>query len=93
MERKRYGDSGVGVWGGIMLDGQNKLHVFDRGSVTGDRYCSEATLTHVRLFRGAIGPDLVFMDDKARHTRLLVLSSYCKVKISLEGIGQCSLLT
>ncbi|GFT15352.1 transposable element Tcb2 transposase [Trichonephila clavipes] len=37
-----------------------------RGSVTGDRYCEEVLLLHVRLFRGAIGPDFIFIDDNAR---------------------------
>ncbi|GFV19181.1 transposable element Tcb2 transposase [Trichonephila clavipes] len=37
-----------------------------RESVIGDRYCEEVLLPHVRLFRGAIGPDFIFMDDNAR---------------------------
>ncbi|GFX87500.1 transposable element Tcb2 transposase [Trichonephila clavipes] len=43
------------------------------GSVTGDRYCEEVLLPHVRLFRGAIGPDLIFMDDNARPHRTLAV--------------------
>ncbi|KFM62858.1 Transposable element Tc3 transposase, partial [Stegodyphus mimosarum] len=54
-----------------MLNGRNELHVFDRGSVTGDRYCEEVLLPYVCLFRGAIGPDLIFMDDNARPHRTL----------------------
>ncbi|GFV46922.1 transposable element Tcb2 transposase [Trichonephila clavipes] len=49
-----------------MLNGRTELHIFDRGSVIGDRYCEEVLLSHVRLFRGTIGPDLIFMDDNAR---------------------------
>ncbi|GFW76431.1 transposable element Tcb2 transposase [Trichonephila clavipes] len=49
-----------------MLNGRTELHIFDRGSVIGDRYCEEVLLPHVRLFRGAIGPDFIFMDDNAR---------------------------
>ncbi|GFV79803.1 transposable element Tcb2 transposase [Trichonephila clavipes] len=30
-------------------------------------------LPHVRLFRGAIGPDFIFMDDKARPHRTLAV--------------------
>ncbi|GFX10005.1 transposable element Tcb2 transposase [Trichonephila clavipes] len=48
-----------------MLNGRTELHIFDRGSVTGDRYCEEVLLPHVRLFLGAIGPDFIFMDDNA----------------------------
>ncbi|GFV37622.1 transposable element Tcb2 transposase [Trichonephila clavipes] len=45
----------------------------DRGSVIGDRYCEEVLLPHVRLFRGAIGPDFIFMDDNARPHRTLAV--------------------
>ncbi|GFW97409.1 transposable element Tcb2 transposase [Trichonephila clavipes] len=56
-----------------MLNGQTELHIFDRGSVIGDRYCEEVLLPHVRLFRGAIGPDFIFMDDNARPHRTLTV--------------------
>ncbi|GFU56480.1 transposable element Tcb2 transposase [Trichonephila clavipes] len=68
-ERHHYGGPGVLVWEGIMLNGQTELHIFDTVSVTGDRYCEEILLPHVRLFRGAIGPDFIFMDDNARPHR------------------------
>ncbi|GFX39022.1 transposable element Tcb1 transposase [Trichonephila clavipes] len=64
-----YGGPGVLVWGGIMLNGKTELHIFDRGFVIGDRYCEKVLLPHVRLFRGAIGPDFIFMDDNARPHR------------------------
>ncbi|GFY27300.1 transposable element Tcb2 transposase [Trichonephila clavipes] len=44
-----------------------------QGSVTGDRYCDEALLPHVRLFRGAIGPNFIFMDDNARPHRTVAV--------------------
>ncbi|KFM66449.1 Transposable element Tcb1 transposase, partial [Stegodyphus mimosarum] len=72
-ERHRNGGPEVIVWGGIMLNGRTELQVFDRGSVTGDRYCEEVLLPLVRLFRGAIGPDLIFMDDNARTPRTLTV--------------------
>ncbi|GFU91162.1 hypothetical protein TNCV_4924921 [Trichonephila clavipes] len=52
-ERESYDDPVVVVWGGIMLNGQIELNVFDRGSVTRDRYCKKC------LFRRAIGPGFV----------------------------------
>ncbi|GFV25519.1 transposable element Tcb2 transposase [Trichonephila clavipes] len=52
-----------------MLNGRTELHIFDRGFVIGDRYCEEVLLPNVRLFRGAIGPDFIFMDDNARPHR------------------------
>ncbi|GFS53531.1 transposable element Tcb2 transposase [Trichonephila clavipes] len=56
-----------------MLNGRTELRIFDRASVTGDRYCEEVLLPHVRLFRGAIGPDFIFMDDNARPHRTLAV--------------------
>ncbi|KFM72588.1 Transposable element Tc1 transposase, partial [Stegodyphus mimosarum] len=56
-----------------MLNGQTELHVSDRGSVTRDPCGEEVFLPHVCLFRGAIGPDLIFMDDNARPHRTLAV--------------------
>ncbi|GFX55906.1 transposable element Tc3 transposase [Trichonephila clavipes] len=60
-----YGGRGVLVWGGIMLGSRTDLHIFDTGSVNGTRYCNEILLPYVRLFRSAMGLQLVFMDDNA----------------------------
>ncbi|GFX58675.1 transposable element Tcb2 transposase [Trichonephila clavipes] len=65
IERDRYGGRGVLVWGGIMLGSRTDLHIFDTGSVNGTRYCNEILLPYVRLFRGAMGLQFLFMDDNA----------------------------
>ncbi|GFX14233.1 transposable element Tcb2 transposase [Trichonephila clavipes] len=65
IERDRYGGRGVLVWGGIMLGSRTDLHIFDAGSVNGTRYCKEILLPYVRLFRGAMGLQFLFMDDNA----------------------------
>ncbi|GFW35990.1 transposable element Tcb2 transposase [Trichonephila clavipes] len=65
IERDRYGGRGVLVWGGIMLGSRTDLHIFDAGSVYGTRYCNEILLPYVRLFRGAMGLQFLFMDDNA----------------------------
>ncbi|GFV34605.1 transposable element Tcb2 transposase [Trichonephila clavipes] len=65
IERDRYGGRGVLVWGGIMLGSRTDLHIFDAGSVNGTRYCNEILLPYVRLFRGSMGLQLLFMDDNA----------------------------
>ncbi|GFW21287.1 transposable element Tcb2 transposase [Trichonephila clavipes] len=65
IERERYGGRGVLVWGGIMLGSRTDLHIFDAGSVNGTRYCNEILLPYVRLFRGAMGLQFLFMDDNA----------------------------
>ncbi|GFV20878.1 transposable element Tcb2 transposase [Trichonephila clavipes] len=45
----------------------------DKWSVIGDRFCEEVLLPQVRLFRGAIGPDLIFRDGNARPHRTLAV--------------------
>ncbi|GFV56010.1 transposable element Tcb1 transposase [Trichonephila clavipes] len=65
IERDRYGGRGVLVWGGIMLGSRTDLHIFDAGSDNGTRYCNEILLPYVRLFRGAMGLQFLFMDDNA----------------------------
>ncbi|GFS65835.1 transposable element Tcb2 transposase [Trichonephila clavipes] len=65
IERDRYGGRGVLVWGGIMLGSRTDLHIFDAGSVNGTRYCNEILLPYLRLFRGAMGLQFLFMDDNA----------------------------
>ncbi|GFY01350.1 transposable element Tcb1 transposase [Trichonephila clavipes] len=65
IERDRYEGRGVLVWGGIMLGSRTDLHIFDAGSVNGTRYCNEILLPYVRLFRGAMGLQFLFMDDNA----------------------------
>ncbi|GFV48815.1 transposable element Tcb2 transposase [Trichonephila clavipes] len=60
-ERHHYGGRGVLVWGGIILNGLTELHIFDRGSVTGDRYCEEELLESEDITRmdwPAYSPDL-----------------------------------
>ncbi|GFY16943.1 hypothetical protein TNCV_3690011 [Trichonephila clavipes] len=52
----------------VVLNGRTELCVFDRDYVPGDRNDKEGILPHVRRFRGAIGPDFVFMEDNARPT-------------------------
>ncbi|GFV77074.1 transposable element Tc3 transposase [Trichonephila clavipes] len=48
-----------------MLGSRIDLHIFDAGSVNGTRYCNEILLPYVRLFRGAMGLQFLFMDDNA----------------------------
>ncbi|GFU26182.1 transposable element Tcb2 transposase [Trichonephila clavipes] len=38
-KRHHYGGPRVLVWGGIMLNGRTELHIFERGSAIGSRYC------------------------------------------------------
>ncbi|GFV24243.1 transposable element Tcb2 transposase [Trichonephila clavipes] len=63
IQRDRYGGRGVLVWGGIMLGSRKDLYIFDAGSVNGTPYCNEILLPYVRLLRGAMGLQFLFMDD------------------------------
>ncbi|GBN58951.1 hypothetical protein AVEN_240748-1 [Araneus ventricosus] len=64
------------VWAGIMLDGRTPLHVFERGNVTGERYRDEILEPYVRLFRGAVGPEFILMDDNVRPHRALLVDEF-----------------
>ncbi|GFX81127.1 transposable element Tcb2 transposase [Trichonephila clavipes] len=76
IERDRYGGSGVLVWGGIMLGSRIDLHIFDTGSVNGTHYCNEILLPYVRLFRGPMGLQFLFMDGNVScHRRIYVPNS------------------
>ncbi|GFW24113.1 transposable element Tc3 transposase [Trichonephila clavipes] len=48
-----------------MLGSRTELYIFDAGSVNGTRYCNEILLPYVRLFRGAMGLQFLFVDDNA----------------------------
>ncbi|GFV57099.1 transposable element Tcb2 transposase [Trichonephila clavipes] len=56
------------VWGGIILDSRTDLHV-QSVTMTGHIYRDVILEQHVRLFRGAMGAEFLFMDDNARPHR------------------------
>ncbi|GFV88737.1 transposable element Tcb1 transposase [Trichonephila clavipes] len=68
IERHRYGGSGWLVWGGIILRSRTDLHV-QSVTMTGHIYRDVILEQHVRLFRGAMGAEFLFMDDNARPHR------------------------
>ncbi|GFW08511.1 transposable element Tcb1 transposase [Trichonephila clavipes] len=65
IERHRYGGAGLLFWGGIILGSRTDLHV-KSVTMTGHIYRDVILEQHVRLFRGAIGAEFLFMDDNAR---------------------------
>jgi hypothetical protein len=65
-----------------MMDGRAPLHVFERGTVNAQRYRDEILEPHVRLFKGAVGPDFILMDDNARPHRALLVDDF----LESEGI-------
>ncbi|GBN05440.1 Transposable element Tc3 transposase [Araneus ventricosus] len=68
IERPRYGGAGWFVWGGIILGFRTDLHV-QSVTMTGHIYRDVILEQHVRLFRGAMGAEFLFMDDNARPHR------------------------
>ena len=67
------------VWGGIMLNGRMDLHIFmggPRNTVNAQRYRGEVLRPHVRLFRGAVGPHFLLMDDNARPHRAALVDEF-----------------
>ncbi|KFM71840.1 Transposable element Tcb2 transposase, partial [Stegodyphus mimosarum] len=79
-ERHHFPSRGVMVWAGIMMDGRTDLHFFDMGSVTGQRYRDEVLEPYVRLFRGAVGPDFIFMDDNALCHRAVLVDDFLETE-------------
>ncbi|GFX21019.1 transposable element Tcb1 transposase [Trichonephila clavipes] len=68
IERHRYGGAGWLVWGGIILGSRTDLHV-QSVTMTDLVYRDVILEQHVRLFRGAMGAEFLFMDDYARPHR------------------------
>ncbi|GFX89378.1 transposable element Tcb2 transposase [Trichonephila clavipes] len=79
-ERHNFPSWGVMVWAGIMMDGHKDLHFFDTGTVTAQRYRDEVLKTYVRLFRGAVGPDFIFMDDNAPCYRAVLIDDFLETE-------------
>ncbi|GFV24905.1 transposable element Tcb2 transposase [Trichonephila clavipes] len=79
-ERHHFPSRGVMVWVGIMMDGRPDLHFFDTGSVTAQRYRYEVLEPYVRLFRGAAGPDFIFMDDNAPCHRAVLIDDFLETE-------------
>ncbi|GFU06787.1 DDE_3 domain-containing protein [Trichonephila clavipes] len=61
-QRHRYGGAGWLVWGGIILVSRAHLHV-QNVTMTGHMYRDVILEQHVRLFRGTMGAEFLFMDD------------------------------
>ncbi|GFW35506.1 transposable element Tc3 transposase [Trichonephila clavipes] len=68
IERHRYGGAGWLVWRGIILGSGTDLHV-QSVTMTCHIYWDVILEQHVRLFRGAMGAEFLFMDDNARPHR------------------------
>ncbi|GFV05170.1 DDE_3 domain-containing protein [Trichonephila clavipes] len=68
IEPHRYGGERWLVWGGIILGSRTDLHV-QSATMTRHIYRDFILERHVRLFRGAMGAEFLFMDNNARPRR------------------------
>ncbi|GFV48861.1 transposable element Tcb1 transposase [Trichonephila clavipes] len=68
IERHHYGGAGWLVWGGIILGSRTDLHV-QSVTMTGPIYQDVILEYHVRLLRGAMGAEFLFMNDNDRPHR------------------------
>ncbi|GFW87965.1 transposable element Tc3 transposase [Trichonephila clavipes] len=62
------------------MDGRTGLHYFDTGSVTAQRYRDEVLEPYVRLFRGTVGTDFIFLDDNAPCHRVVLLDDFLEAQ-------------
>ncbi|GFY36308.1 transposable element Tcb1 transposase [Trichonephila clavipes] len=67
-ERHRYGGAGWLVWRGNILASRTDLHV-QSVTMAGHMYRDVILEKHVRLFRGAMSAEFLFMYDNARPHR------------------------
>ncbi|KFM60006.1 Transposable element Tcb1 transposase, partial [Stegodyphus mimosarum] len=72
-ERHRYGGAGALVWGRIILSSRTDLQV-QIGTMTSQIYRNVILEQNVRLFRGAMGAQFVFLDDNACPHRANIVS-------------------
>ncbi|GFS94354.1 transposable element Tcb2 transposase [Trichonephila clavipes] len=68
IEGHRYGGARWLVWGGIIFGSRTEQHV-QSVTMTDHIYRDVILEQHVRLFRGAMGAEFLFMDDNARPHR------------------------
>ncbi|GFU85318.1 cubilin [Trichonephila clavipes] len=68
IERHRYGGAGRLFWGGINLGSRTDLHA-QSVTMTGHIYRDVILEQYVRLFRGTMGAEFLFMNDNARPHR------------------------
>ncbi|GFT63390.1 transposable element Tcb2 transposase [Trichonephila clavipes] len=73
IERHHYGCAEWVVWEGIILDSRTYLHV-QSVTMTGHFYRDVLLEQYVRLFRGAMDAEFLFMDDNARPHRANIVN-------------------
>ena len=72
----QYAGGGFMVSAGIMQDNRKPLHAAESGFVKAQRYWQEVLEPYVRVLRGAVGPEFIFIDDNVRAHRALMVDEY-----------------
>ncbi|GFX68633.1 transposable element Tcb1 transposase [Trichonephila clavipes] len=92
IERHRYGGAGwlARVWGGTILGSRTDLHV-QSVTMTGHIYRDVILEQHVRLFRGAMVAEFLFMDDIACPHRVNIVDECLQSEDITRWIGQHTL--
>ncbi|GFS47111.1 transposable element Tcb1 transposase [Trichonephila clavipes] len=90
IERHRYGGAVWLVWGGIILGSRTDLHV-QSVTMTGHIYRDVIPEQHVRLFRGALGAEFLFMDDNAHPHRANIVDECLQSEDITRMDWQCSI--
>ncbi|GFS51751.1 transposable element Tcb2 transposase [Trichonephila clavipes] len=80
-----YCGAGWLVWGGIILGSRTDLHV-QSVTMTGHIYRDVILKQHVRLFRGAMGAEFLFMDENARRQRANIVDE-CLLSENITRMG------
>ena len=75
-EHDRFGRGSVMVWARISAQGKTDLHVIDNGTLTALRYVNEILDVYVRPYAGAVGENLILMDDNACAHRARIIAQY-----------------
>lgn len=77
----RFNDKVTLLWDGIILGSCTPLRVFDAATVNAYRYMYEVLETHGRLFRVAVSPAFMFMDDYSKQHRAQIVDIFSEESI------------
>ncbi|GFT94738.1 transposable element Tcb2 transposase [Trichonephila clavipes] len=75
-ESVRFGGGGVGVYGGISIDGRTDLYIIRDGPLTARRYRDEMLRPIVVPYAAAIGDEFILMNDNCRPHRANLVESF-----------------
>ncbi|GFS66963.1 transposable element Tcb2 transposase [Trichonephila clavipes] len=75
-ESVRFGEGGVGLYGGISIDGRTDLYIIRDGPLTARRYRDEILRPIVVPYAAAIGDEFILMNDNCRPHRANLVEGF-----------------